>query len=132
MVCNVCMYISHILVATRHVRNCGTFYWPDPLILGVTEIRVPPQTLTKYSGTSLIWTPLGQKRVSLLVRCPDFRGCNVPNKAPNRVFGTVKCVLFIKVSSFQGVLIREVPFYMCVYNFIYTSSKGPLCVYMYQ
>ena len=23
------------------------------------------------------WTPLGQKKVSLLVRCPDFRGRNV-------------------------------------------------------
>ena len=31
----------------------------------------------EYSGTSLIWTPLGQNIVSLLVRCPDFRGCNV-------------------------------------------------------
>ena len=30
-----------------------------------------------YSGTSLIRTPLGQKKVSLLVRCPDFRECNV-------------------------------------------------------
>ena len=30
-----------------------------------------------YSGTSLIRTHLGQKKVSLLVRCPDFRGCNV-------------------------------------------------------
>ena len=28
-----------------------------------------------YSGTSLIRTPLGQKKVSWLVRCPDFRGC---------------------------------------------------------
>ena len=33
--------------------------------------------MTLYSGTSLIRTPLGQKKVSLLVRCPDFRGCNV-------------------------------------------------------
>ena len=29
-----------------------------------------------YRGTSLIQTPLGQMKVSLLVRCPDFRGCN--------------------------------------------------------
>ena len=29
----------------------------------------------------------------------------------NRVFGTTECVLFIKVSSFQGVLTREVPLY---------------------
>ena len=27
-----------------------------------------------YSGTSLIRTPMGQKEVSLLVRCPHFRG----------------------------------------------------------
>ena len=26
-----------------------------------------------YSGTSLIQTPMGQKKVSLLVRCPHFR-----------------------------------------------------------
>ena len=30
-----------------------------------------------YNETSLIRTPLGKKKVSLLVRCPDFRGCNV-------------------------------------------------------
>ena len=34
-------------------------------------------TVKVYSGTSLIRTPLGQKKLSLLVRCPDFRGCNV-------------------------------------------------------
>ena len=27
-----------------------------------------------YSGTSLIRTPLGQKKVSRLARCPDFGG----------------------------------------------------------
>ena len=27
-----------------------------------------------YSGTSLIRTAMGQKKVSLLVRCPHFRG----------------------------------------------------------
>ena len=40
--------------------------------------------------------------VPLLVRCPDFRGCNVHNW----VLGTIKCVLFIKVSSFQINLIK--------------------------
>ena len=30
-----------------------------------------------YSGTSLIRTRLGQKKAPLLVRYPDFRGCNV-------------------------------------------------------
>ena len=38
----------------------------------------------------------------------------------NRVVGTAKCVLFIEVSSFQGVLIRGVPpnLFLC----------QPLCV----
>ena len=31
-------------------------------------------TFCIYSGTSLIGTPMGQKKVSLLVRCPHFRG----------------------------------------------------------
>ena len=49
----------------------------------------------------LIWILLGQKKVSLLVKCPDFRGSNV-----HRVFMTAKCVLFIDVSSLQSVLIK--------------------------
>ena len=28
-----------------------------------------------YSGTSLIWTPLGQTKVLLIEICPYFRGC---------------------------------------------------------
>ena len=45
--------------------------------------------------------------MSLLVRCPGFYAvlCDV---ATNRVFGTAKCVPFIEVSSFQGVLIRDI------------------------
>ena len=39
-----------------------------------------------------------------LVRCPDFRV--VINT--DGVFRMAKCVLFIEVSSFQGVLIRDV------------------------
>ena len=27
-----------------------------------------------HSGTSLIWTPMGQKKVSFIVKCPLFRG----------------------------------------------------------
>ena len=48
---------------------------------------------------------MGQKEVSLLVRCPDFRVVIYTN----RVFGIAKCVLFIEVSSFQGVLIKWAP-----------------------
>ena len=38
----------------------------------------------------------------------------------NVAFGTAKSVLFIEVSSFQGVLIREVPLY------VYTSTGNTL------
>ena len=31
-------------------------------------------TMDRYSGTSLIQTPLGQKKVPVLERCPHFRG----------------------------------------------------------
>ena len=44
--------------------------------------------------------PLGQKNISRLVRCPDFRGC----KVGNRIFGTAKCVLYIDAAHFRGVL----------------------------
>ena len=57
-----------------------------------------------YSGTSLIRTPLGQKKVSRLVRCPDFRGFK--NCTQTWYLEVQKGVLFIEVSSFQGVLIR--------------------------
>ena len=50
--------------------------------------------LLVYSGTPL---GLGQREVT----CPVLT-------CTNRVFGTVKCVLFIEVSSFQGVQVRVV------------------------
>ena len=59
-----------------------------------------------YSGTSLIliWTLLGRKKVSFLV-------ISEVAMYSNRAFGTAKCILFIEMSSFQGVLVREVPLY---------------------
>ena len=62
-----------------------------------------------FSGTSLIQTPLEQKKVSLLgspllVSCPDKKIFSGVVMYINRVFGTAKRVLFIEVSSFQGVL----------------------------
>ena len=42
----------------------------------------------------------------------------------NRVFGTVKCVLYIEVSSFQGVLIREVALYGTAVDIQCTTSEG--------
>ena len=44
---------------------------------------------------SLIGTPLGQKKTSGLVRCPDFKGRNVGKQG-------VWDSLFIKVFLFQG------------------------------
>ena len=41
-------------------------------------------------------------------RCPDFSGVKLYT---NMAFGTAKSVLFIEVSSYQGVLIRGVPLY---------------------
>ena len=35
------------------------------------------QSEFEYGGTSLIRTPMGQKKVSLLVRCPHFRVARV-------------------------------------------------------
>ena len=42
-----------------------------------------------------------------------------------RVFGTAKCVLFIEVSAFQGVLIREVPLYVYMKQAIMVESDKP-------
>ena len=41
-----------------------------------------------YSGTSLIRTPMGQKKVSLLVRCPHFR---VEMHARSGTWGGKRC-----------------------------------------
>ena len=56
-------------------------------------------TVKVYSGTSLIRTPLGQKKLSLLVRCPDFRGCNVDKQG---VWDSQMCPVY------RGVLISGV------------------------
>ena len=48
----------------------------------IVKLNTPPYCNIEHysaliilcSGTSLIWTPLRQKKVSRLVRCPDFRG----------------------------------------------------------
>ena len=48
-----------------------------------------------YSGTSLIRTPMGQKKVSLLVRCPHLMNARV-------VLGVGNDILFTEVSSVEG------------------------------
>ena len=52
-----------------------------------------------YSGTSLIRTLLGQKKVSLLVRCSDFKGCKVHKQG---VWDSQMCPVY------RGVLISGV------------------------
>ena len=43
--------------------------------VGQVSFHDDKKVLRVYSGTSLIRTPMGQKKASLLVRCPNFRGC---------------------------------------------------------
>ena len=50
----------------------------------------------QYSETALFWTSLGEKKVLLSVRCPDFRGISE--------YQNVYC---LSVSSFQSVLIKR-------------------------
>ena len=64
-----------------------------------SHLTIVRHCITQYSGTSLIRTPLGQKKVSLLVRCPDFRGCNVHKQG---VWDSQRCPVY------QGVLISGV------------------------
>ena len=72
-------------------------------------------TLGCCSGTSLNRIPLGQSKMSLIERCPHFRGCF---KYTNDVFGTEKSVLFMEVSSIQGCPYRGVPLYKYIYSVI--------------
>ena len=44
------------------------------LYLFLFDIKTYLNLCVYDSGTSLIRTPMGQKKVSLLVRCPHFRG----------------------------------------------------------
>ena len=39
-----------------------------------TSLKVENRYTYTYSGTSLLRTPLGQLKMSLIVRCPHFRG----------------------------------------------------------
>ena len=47
---------------------------------------------TCMQNTSLMWTP---KKVSLLVRCPDFRGCNVYTQIGFLGLAKVSCLYFM-------------------------------------
>ena len=73
----------------RTLRNEGTsinrtlLSVPNTLFVYITTLKSGHLTnrdtfigfKLHYVGNTLIQTPLGQKKVSLLVRCPDFRGC---------------------------------------------------------
>ena len=47
-------------------------------------------TVYNTSGTSPIQTPMGQKKVSLLVKCPHFRGRNARKSG---TWGRKRCAL---------------------------------------
>ena len=71
----------------KEVRSSTTLELPDSLSSFVVKVTTPPPpppplslslyfllVVYVYSGTPLIRTPMGQKKVSCLVRCPQFRG----------------------------------------------------------
>ena len=99
---------------TEHALDCRAVYIRSLYIHTLYMHRVEP---LNYGDMYIL---LGQNKVSCLVRCPDFRVI----MDTNRVFGRAKCVLFIKVSLFQGVL-------MNLFNRIYKiniQAQGELCV----
>ena len=53
-------------------------------------------------GTPLLWRPLGQLKMSWLVRCPHFRG-HYENKL--YVFGTLHSVVIQEVSLLRGTTV---------------------------
>ena len=66
--------VSHETAATRAkcYRTSGLFGTKEWLLAFGGRERDHSDSI--YSGTSLIQTPVGQKKVSFLVRCPHFRG----------------------------------------------------------
>ena len=83
------------------------------------------------SGTSLIWTPLRQEKVSLLVRCRDFSRVWDSHMYMYSNFHQLymcKCALFIKVSSFQGVLFIKVSSFQGVLFIKVSSFQGVLFI----
>ena len=68
--------------------------------------------------TGLQWNLSNLDALGPSRKCPDFRGYNVQKHD----VGVAKAVLFIEVSSFQGVLIRGVP----LYSIVNSNRKGPV------
>ena len=69
-----------------------------------------------FSGTSLLWTPLGQES------CPNQR-CEVDlyTKVRTYTIGTSEAVLIREVSLFQRRPLREVPFFS-LFSFLLFSA----------
>ena len=79
--------------------SCSCYIYNVALFMTNQHVQMYIVYIYVYSGTSLIRTPLGQKKVSLLVRCPDFRGCNVHKQG---VWDSQMCPVY------RGVLISGV------------------------
>ena len=75
------MWLAFCCTLYLHKVVCISYWWKfETPVQGLLTFLAPPRYFVcdnMYSGTSLFRTPLGQKEVSLLVRCPDFRGRNV-------------------------------------------------------
>ena len=70
-----------------------------------------------FCGSSLFWTPLGQKKVSLIERCPHFKMYIV------LMFGTAQAVLIRGVSLFQ---------WCCYFRGVLTSGASLFQVSLFQ
>ena len=70
---------------------------------------------TVYSGTSLIWTPLGPKWLSWLVKCPCFKERIICIYIKS---GLSQVSWLSKVSLFQRCPLREVPLYIFAGHFL--------------
>ena len=71
------------------------FVWINDIKLGGGREEAKGILLSRY--------PLGQTKVSSWMGYPDLRGY-VASYYPKKLLQTARCVLFIKVSLFQGVL----------------------------
>ena len=69
-----------------------------------------------YSETSLLWTPLGQKKVSVIESCPHFLDQNVHNHI------VTGCPDYSGVLISGGSLYRAVPLYTPTRNSTWPNS----------
>ena len=91
------MYFIHTWLYMYNVAVYSTGH--QNLMIDVIKSRV-------YSGTSLVWSPLGQPKVSRLVRCPHFRGSFMHINFTIIYLGPTAVSRLKRCAYFRGVLKR--------------------------